>query len=284
MSAQLTAKRALVAAALIVPFLLSVFVVPLRPLFPLLVAIFGALCLYELGRLIALRTRRFPFVLCYMFVFGLVADGYFRGLADGLYILTAFVVVALSWRVLVSDSGEISPQIGAAFLATAYIGLPMAMAAALWQAGGSESPWLGPCHLVFQLGVLFGGDTAAYFIGRNWGRRPFFPRISPKKTLEGAVASLAVSVVIAAAFTLLIGPLRDAYGLRHGLILGLLLGVATPLGDLAESTFKRDVGRKDSGNGLHGHGGFLDVFDSLLFGIPLQFCYVQLVLANPCTG
>lgn len=279
MSAKATWKRTLLAGAMLGPFVLSAFVQPLRPLFPLFVILFGGLCLYELGKLIALRTKHFPFLLSFVFVVGLVADGYYRNLADGLLILTGFVVAALTWRVLLSKSHNIAPYVGSALLATAYVGLPMAMAAAMWHtdAGG---PWLGPCHLIFQLAVLFGGDTAAYFVGRNWGKRPFFKKISPKKTLEGALASLVVSAIVALALTLSIGTLRGYYGWWHGLILGLLLAVAAPLGDLAESMFKRDVNRKDSGNGLQGHGGFLDMFDSLLFGLPVQYCYIQLVLAN----
>lgn len=280
MGAEVTVKRTVSAVIMLGLFFASVLAEPILWLFPLLVLGFGCLCLYELGQLIALRTERFPFLLCDAFLVLLLVDGYWAGLRHGFHVLTLCLLALLAWRVLLSDAKGVAPQIGAAFLATAYIGLPMAMAVAMVQLRDGDGNRIGQYHLIFQIAVLFGGDTAAYFVGRNWGKRPFFPRLSPKKTLEGAVASVVVSVLLALVLTCAVPGLRECYGWVHGLALGLLLGVAAPLGDLAESLFKRDVGRKDSGNLLQGHGGFLDVFDSLLFGIPVQYCYIQLVLEN----
>ena len=119
------------------------------------------------------------------------------------------------------------------------------------------------------------GDTFAYYTGKNLGHRPLAPTLSPKKTWEGAFGALLGSSVAALLahfwfFTRL--PLRDA------LILGIVLGVAGILGDLAESVIKRATGVKDASNLLPGHGGLLDRVDSLLFAGPVLFLYFHWVL------
>jgi phosphatidate cytidylyltransferase len=278
-----TWHRVLSAAAMLAFFAVWMVVQSLWWLLPALVAVFGALTLYELVALIRLRSLRVSYVVCLVFALALVADAQKYQLQHSLYILTLFVLVLLTLRVAQSDFQNLAGEVGAAFLATAYVGLPMAMATAMSATTDATGVAIGRYHMLFQIVVVFGGDSAAYFVGRHLGRRPFFPKLSPKKTLEGAIGSVLFSVFFALILTLLLGPLRQTYGLKHGLILGLLLGIAAPLGDLAESAFKREAGRKDSSNLLRGHGGFLDVFDSLLFGLPVQFCYLQLVLA-PSSG
>ncbi|KPL08031.1 hypothetical protein AMJ85_09000 [candidate division BRC1 bacterium SM23_51] len=274
-------QRALWAALMLGLFLVSVLFERLHWLVTVLAIVFGALCLVEIGKLIRARSLRFPYPLCFVFALLLVADGQVAGLSDGLHILTGFVVVALTYRVLRSDYKNLAAEVGANLLATAYIGLPMAMAVAMMQMVDEAGSPIGKYHLLFQVLVVFTGDSAAYFVGRSWGKRPFFPRLSPMKKAEGAAASVIVSVAVALVLIIVFGPIRQFYGVGHGLLLGLLLGAAAPLGDLAESAFKRDAGQKDSASYLKGHGGFLDVFDAVLFGLPVQFCYIQLVLAQP---
>ncbi|MGB9802515.1 phosphatidate cytidylyltransferase [Desulfofundulus sp.] len=124
--------------------------------------------------------------------------------------------------------------------------------------------------LTFTLVGTWSSDTVAYFIGRRWGRRQLAPALSPGKTVEGAVGSLAGSLLAAVAFMGLYpflprGPI---------LLLGLLLGLAAVLGDLVESAFKRQAGVKDAGDIIPGHGGILDRFDSMLFTAPLVYYFV----------
>jgi len=113
------------------------------------------------------------------------------------------------------------------------------------------------------LTVIFGtwaGDTMAYFTGRFFGSTPMAPVLSPKKTWEG-FAGGAISTVLLVVFIGLYTPL----GAADSLILGAVIAVAGPLGDLFESLVKRDVQIKDSGRGIPGHGGVLDRFDALIF-------------------
>lgn len=114
---------------------------------------------------------------------------------------------------------------------------------------------------VLAVGATWTNDTFAYFVGRFFGRHRMAPRISPKKTIEGAVAGLVGAVL----FALAVKAYSPWLPLREAAILGVVIGVVGQWGDLFESMVKRDLKRKDSGRLLPGHGGILDRFDSLLF-------------------
>ncbi|MGM0470692.1 MAG: phosphatidate cytidylyltransferase [Bacillota bacterium] len=118
--------------------------------------------------------------------------------------------------------------------------------------------------------VTWATDTAAYFTGLNLGKNKLAPAISPKKTIEGAVGGLVGSLI-----TVLIFGMWLPLSLFERVILGLLLGIVSQLGDLVESTFKRDAQIKDAGTIIPGHGGILDRFDSLLFVLPVTYYYFQ---------
>ena len=127
-------------------------------------------------------------------------------------------------------------------------------------------PRFGPRALLYLLAVIWGCDSAAYYVGRTFGRRPLAPTISPKKTVEGAAGGLLGSVVAAVAASLLF--LREFSPLEAALV-GGIASSAGQVGDLVESMFKRGAGVKDSGVFLPGHGGFYDRVDSLLFASPV---------------
>ncbi|HEV8438445.1 MAG TPA: phosphatidate cytidylyltransferase [Methylomirabilota bacterium] len=173
------------------------------------------------------------------------------------------------------------------------------LTAALWRPRGARIAWepfaitlFGVCYVNWLLGhgfwlrdlpsgkqwvllliwVTWLGETAAYLIGSSMGRHPLAPAISPRKTIEGAVAQLLVSVLAAVAaqawfFT--------ALSLGDAMIVGVLLGVVGQVGDLVESALKRSVGTKDAGELIPGHGGILDRIDSLLFNTPVLFYYAS---------
>lgn len=125
--------------------------------------------------------------------------------------------------------------------------------------------------VIFMLAGTWASDTLAFFVGKYFGRHSLAPGLSPGKTVEGAVGGVGGSVLVAAVFLFLYPFLPRALLLG----LGLLLGVAAQAGDLVESAFKRQVGVKDAGGLIPGHGGMLDRFDSMLFTAPLVYYYVQ---------
>jgi phosphatidate cytidylyltransferase len=110
--------------------------------------------------------------------------------------------------------------------------------------------------------TTWAGDTGAYYVGLRLGRRPLAPRISPKKTIEGALGGLAATVLIAALGSSWIWP---RLSVTTALWVGAVLAVVGMLGDLSESAVKRAAGVKDSGTIIPGHGGVLDRLDSLIF-------------------
>jgi phosphatidate cytidylyltransferase len=115
--------------------------------------------------------------------------------------------------------------------------------------------------------TVFASDTAAYFVGRLVGRHKLAPHVSPGKTWEGFVAGSAVAILVA------FFALYKQHFLSTGdsIVLGAVIAVAGPLGDLFESAIKRDMEVKDSGSVLGGHGGILDRVDAVLFGVMASF-------------
>ena len=177
------------------------------------------------------------------------------------------------------------PAAAAAVFAFTYIALPLGMLVQLRQ------QWAGGFLLLYLLLVVWSGDIFAYFVGKSIGRHLMAPHISPKKTWEGAAASLAASLAVGVLLFHYALPLSSAL-LNAGLIerrdgvfgpekpalwpiilLTIAINMAAQLGDLVESLIKRGANVKDSGTILPGHGGMLDRFDALLFAAPLLWYY-----------
>jgi phosphatidate cytidylyltransferase len=143
-----------------------------------------------------------------------------------------------------------------------YIGLTVGQGLALRQL--PDGLW----WLLFAFLVTWMNDTTAYFVGTSLGRHKLWPRLSPKKTWEGTLGGWTGAALIGGAliwFTPLQAPVL------MGVLLGAACGGLALLGDLAVSMLKRQVGAKDSGRFLPGHGGFLDRMDSLLFVLPFVY-------------
>jgi len=128
--------------------------------------------------------------------------------------------------------------------------------------------------LILLLTTTWASDTFAYFVGRAFGRHKLAPVLSPKKTVEGAAGGLLSSALVSYIFVQFVPSLP----LLPVLLLGVLIGIASLLGDLVESALKRQAGIKDSGHIIPGHGGVLDRFDSLLFTAPVVYYSVKLFI------
>jgi phosphatidate cytidylyltransferase len=144
-----------------------------------------------------------------------------------------------------------------------------------WQALGAPDLGSGAWWILATFLLVWLCDTAAYFVGRQWGRHKMSPAVSPKKSWEGAAAGFLTSVGVALGLVPLLG-LPLSYPLAA--ILGALVGVVGQLGDLAESLLKRQAGVKDSGALIPGHGGILDRADSLLFVVPVVYYFLKFLL------
>lgn len=128
----------------------------------------------------------------------------------------------------------------------------------------------GRAWVLVAAAITWGADTSAYVVGRSLGRTPFFPRISPKKTVEGSVGGV-VGGMVAAILVARVAGLQQPGPLVT--LVGLTGTIAAQAGDLVESLFKRQAGVKDAGTLIPGHGGVLDRVDSLLFVGGLTYCW-----------
>ncbi len=159
------------------------------------------------------------------------------------------------------------------------VAYPAALAGTLLALRLSDAPWLiGDDAFWLTTAVLFciwGADTVAYFSGRAFGKHPLFPRVSPKKTWEGAIGGGLGAFAVMAGFKLIV--LHEAVSWVDVAAIGFACGVASQFGDLVESHFKRSVDVKDSATWLPGHGGLLDRIDAAVVAVPLVVLYLDLV-------
>lgn len=225
-------------------------------LFALTLAIIAALALYELYSLTAAaRPLRWAGFLGTLLMIGFAwsFDDAERGVMAGVGASLALVAVA---GLILPRRDEITARVATTLLGVIYIGVPFAILVMMRDLPN------GAAAIVNVLVGVWIFDTASYFGGRMWGRRPIAPLTSPKKTVEGAAVGLAVATLA----VWVAGLYMDWIGGWESLVLGLVICPAAFLGDLFESMLKRDAGAKDSGRLLLAHGGVLDRFDALLFG------------------
>ena len=199
--------------------------------------------------------------------------------------LAPFVFLTVAMRMKRSNLTAGYPAAAASVFAFVYIAIPMALLVAIRQQPA------GAIWTIYTLLAVWAGDIFAYFVGKSLGRHRMSPEISPKKTWEGAVASILASVIVGTLWIqhapgissalLRVGLIdrRDGmFGLEQPplwpiILLSAVVNIAAQLGDLVESLIKRGAGVKDSGTILPGHGGMLDRIDALLFAVPVVWAY-----------
>lgn len=223
--------------------------------FALFMIAIGAACLHELYRLLA-RWRPVDVVGLVSLV-GMVLAARYGSVRDVLEVAVATLPVAYVAVLARGGQGRATVAVAATMLGVFWVALAFAHAVLL-----RELPH-GNSIIIDVLVGTFLGDTAAYLGGRLFGRRPLAPRISPNKTVEGLFCGMLISV-LAVFFA---GLYQDWMTPGDGLLLGLVVAVLGPLGDLFESTVKRDSGTKDAGTLFGPHGGALDRLDAVIFTI-----------------
>jgi phosphatidate cytidylyltransferase len=226
------------------------------------VTVVVTLATWEYVRLLRHHRYRPPYVFAISMAWAVL---FYFFLADVSYLQPALAVLlfaSLSWHILWDKTSTpvenwLLPLAGALYIA--------------WTAGHVlllRALPQGDYRLLAVFGLTWLADTGAYFVGQTWGRHRMAPRWSPNKTWEGLVGGIGVAIVCG---TLLIG--LAGLGWVHGAILGFLLATLTSVGDLGVSMIKRQVGVKDSGNLIPGHGGMFDRIDSLLIAAIVGYYY-----------
>ncbi|MDO5597055.1 MAG: phosphatidate cytidylyltransferase [Acidaminococcus sp.] len=196
-------------------------------------------------------------------------------------LVTLFSLLVMLEGLYCYAQGHFPENTGLTCMALVYLGLPFAHFILLRELTGPVQtlPLWGPMSLGEALlwTVMFAtwaSDTFAYFGGRAFGRTKLLPRVSPKKTREGALCGFIGCVLT----VWLLGNVWLGYPLLPVLLLGIGIGIFAPLGDLVESILKRSCDIKDSGNFFPGHGGVLDRCDSLIFSVPFAYYFITLFL------
>ncbi len=189
-------------------------------------------------------------------------------------------LLLLLWNAFQRPLAQVLPETAAGVFLLLYVAYPLSLVPRILALED------GTALLLFLFLCVWCGDIAALYIGKNFGRRKLAPRLSPNKTWEGAIASVAGSVGFGMGLVVLGNQLaaRSASWARLGtrepwwyfLLLAMLLNMGAQLGDLVESALKRGVGVKDSGTLLPGHGGMLDRIDALLLAAPVLWFAVVL--------
>jgi phosphatidate cytidylyltransferase len=251
----------------------------LAPWYPFLLCFLLALAVAGVHELLDLLgpERRLPGWVCYLAVAVLILGNWPAHVlpaaqqldADpwhwvlGLFTAVVGVTFLVETATFREPGGSVN-RIALMIWITAYLGLlPSFFVQLRWRAGSAA--------LALAIFVPKVGDIGAYFTGRWLGRHPMAPVLSPKKTWEGLagglLAAVAVAVILNRLFPVLSSDLAAAG-------LGLTVGIAGVLGDLAESLIKRDCRRKDAAQTVPGFGGVLDVVDSVVFAAPVAYCWL----------
>jgi len=206
----------------------------------------------------------------------LLADAWWNGGAGWGVILPGGAVLILLMEVFRAKDPDPSGVVGGTLAAWLWVTIPLAHLLLLREAPGiMGSPAGMGAWLVTAMWIMIWiSDSAAYFIGRSFGRRKLHEAVSPNKTWEGTLAGLVAGAITGALLAATVP--RLLWDIPFGLLVGFLIGVASALGDLMESRLKRGAGLKDVGEILPGHGGFLDRFDSTLLSAPILY-YVLIV-------
>ena len=224
----------------------------------------GVLAMVAMGELYTLMGRvRPPALAGFLTLAAMLAAALYGQPRHVIMVLVASFPVTFWLATLRPRREHVSWAIAVTYLGVLWIGL--AMVHAVWL---RENPPLHGDGLVIDVLVAtFVGDTAAYFGGRWYGRTPLAPLISPNKTLEGLVAGvLGGTLAFWAA-----GLYQDWLTGPDALLMGALVALAAPVGDLFESMIKRDLEVKDTGKLFGAHGGVLDRLDAVLFTIPVGY-------------
>lgn len=253
-------------------------------LFAGFVALLAGLGASEFAKMAAARGFRISRALAIPGSVLVVLAFYFSSIAAAAIVLTVIALIAMMERLGRVDVEQYVVSVSLSITAVIYTGwllgffiLLREFPAGTLEPGLAGAGDIGRSLVFLVLALAWSNDSGAYFVGSAIGRRKLMARVSPSKTVEGALGGVAACVVAAVISR---ATFASFLGLWEAVLLGVLVGAACVVGDLAESMLKRSTGVKDSSNLIPGHGGLLDRFDSLLFAGPVFYLVARFLLTG----
>ncbi|MFC1730301.1 phosphatidate cytidylyltransferase [candidate division KSB1 bacterium] len=231
----------------------------------LVIALFELL---EMGHVLQIPLQA---AMSYIFSLALFIDMYYFGAGHLYFLITGFILMLFAAGLFTKIDNSLF-TISYTCFATVYLSMFLGSLILIRQYPFDSGYGIGGKMIALIFICVWLLDTIAYFSGRIFGKHPLFPRISPKKTVEGSIGGIIGSLVAAIAVRSLFFnelPFSDA------VVISLIIGILGQIGDLLESYLKRKTGIKDSSSLLPGHGGMLDRFDSLIFIGPCILFYIK---------
>lgn len=280
-------KQRFVSSCLSIILLITLFILAPYPLFhPLFAAVtasIAAVGIKEFGHLLKgkqiILNQKFLIFWTFAFSFTLLLTAYVPSLRPYLLLALPLSLVALFFTQIKDPKGSLE-QVAYSIFILAYLAFPMGLLVDIvYGISFPEGYVTGLFWLIYLVVVTKATDMAALFVGRTLGKRKLCPKISPNKTIEGAIGGVLgaslVSICIALGVPLFLGKIFISP--LSALGLGLLIGIVAEIGDLLESLFKRDGKIDDSSNILPGLGGILDIVDSLLLTTPVVWAAMRIL-------
>jgi len=214
---------------------------------------------YKINLLLGIIIGAFPIILLITEINNITAEHF-------IYLIPILTIIILMYF-LFNKKEDTLLRIGTFFVGFFYVSIPFFILTLLRNLED------GFFYTILTFITIWVCDSGAYFIGRRFGKHKLMPNVSPKKTIEGAIAGFILSSIFFIISSML---LIDGISLLLSILLGTMIGLFGQIGDLVESKIKRIAAVKDSSNLIPGHGGILDRFDSPIFVIPLVYMILKL--------
>ncbi|MBU0472688.1 MAG: phosphatidate cytidylyltransferase [Bacteroidetes bacterium] len=243
--------------------------------FLILIMAIGLTSFYEFSKIVNKKNIFTSNLVGFISITAIILNTYFH-FATYEILLLILIPILLMFELFRDKESAIS-NISSTLLGIFYAGFFSSTIVAIreFYASGMQEYANGGFIIISILITLWMTDSAAYFIGTAFGKHKLFPRVSPKKSWEGAIAGFvfaAISLIVLKFVLLTFLNWIDIFAFT------IIIGIFGQIGDLIESLIKRDADVKDSSNLIPGHGGILDRFDSLLFSAPIIYLYLILFL------
>jgi phosphatidate cytidylyltransferase len=268
----MTLRRTCSAMIFIALIFASLFVAKLGLVLYLIVIVFALLGTYEYFSLTSLAGFRPKWALGLLLTIVILADSILTRGSNLPFIIIAALAVVVTGHLIQYSYTNLMQTTAVTMFGPLYVALPLGLGMMILR----FSPF-GKAMIVLLVVVVWATDSSAYLIGRELGRTKLALRLSPKKTVEGAIGGALTAIIAAVLLKHIAASLFGFLSLQMLLALSVGLTIAAQVGDLAESGFKRAAGAKDSGYSFTGHGGVLDIIDSLLFAVPILYLYMLIV-------